>query len=136
MGYSARLSHTRMQVNESWQMYERVTAHVTMSHSTCHSTRLSHRAHTTFCSARTKRTIRMFCNVEIQYFAPHIFNSTLGHLQIRDYKSQHLGAYRLQRLNLGPSYAIRTFEFRTVLQLNVHCDGSVLSPCHQFCVFW
>jgi len=43
----------------------------------------------------------------------------------------HQGTYRKERGNQGLSYEIRTFEYRTVLGLNFHCDGPGISPCHS-----
>jgi len=44
----------------------------------------------------------------------------------------HQGTYRKERGNQGPSYEIQTFEYRTALGLNFHCDGPGISPRRSF----
>jgi len=52
---------------------------------------LSRRTRTTFSSARTMRTICTFRILKLQKNVPHIFDQTLGPLQIKSYKSSDQG---------------------------------------------
>jgi len=92
--------------------------------------RLSRSARKTFSWARTMPAISMFHILGFKKIIPHTLDYTLGPLQIGNYKSSDRGTFRLQCLNLGPSYEIRTFESRTVLWLNFHFDSPGISPCH------
>jgi len=53
--------------------------------------RLSRRARTAFSSARTMRAIRKFRTLKFKKIVPHIFDLTLGPLQIRNYQNSDQG---------------------------------------------